>query len=75
MQSEEEARPGAHPRALLPSAAAQEPCCPLTSAPVWAGPGAGESGESGRKHSPTPTEACGGYGRWEEQVRSVRGSS
>ena len=43
--------------------------CQLTSAPVWAGRGAGEpSGESGGKHSPVPTEACvGAYERWEEQ--------
>lgn len=28
--------------------------------PSGLGPGAGESGESGGKHSPIPTEACGG---------------
>ena len=61
MQSEEEARPRTHPGALFLSPAAQEPRCPLTSAPVWAARGAGEpSRESGGKRSPVPTDACVG---------------
>lgn len=78
MQSEEEVHPGTHPRALLPSPAAHEPRCPLTSAPHLGWKRERESHRGSLEGSTALSPQRPAWGVMKDgrsRVRSVRGSS